>query len=117
MLTSCSGMSKRVNDDDLIGKWTGPGNAVLSLREGHSFVAKRLPLQIIDPDAFGAPQDVSGSWQIERPGLDAPSLDLTIKSGVYELTVGNEHDHWIIFYYITDPDLNKRYVFHKVVAE
>lgn len=116
VLASCSSLSKRASDDDLIGEWRGSGGAVLTLNPGHRFVAKQFPLQIIASDSYDAPQDASGSWSIERRGLEAARLDLTIKRSGYQLTIGNEHGRWVIFYYITDPDLDKRYVFHKAVS-
>lgn len=117
VLASCSSLPKRVNDDDLIGEWRGSGGALLTLDLRHRFVAKRLPLQIIASGSYYAPRDATGSWYIERRGLEAARLNLSIKRSGFQLVIGNENSHWVIFYYITDPDLDKRYVFRRVISE
>jgi hypothetical protein len=98
----------------MIGRWRGMGNAAITLQPGHQFIASNLDLDLHDAPGRWSGR---GSWSLYKKAPDSPDLEISIgpdEKEVVEFIVGYEHNGWVIFFYLGDPDEDHRYILRKV---
>ena len=91
---------------------------MLSLERDGQFATSNFPWQRYDSgfSEWGFrewPPNVRGTWKIDRIVPDSPELNLSVGRGGHTFLIGYEHDEWIIFFFIGDPDEWNRYILHK----
>jgi hypothetical protein len=106
---------------------------MLGLAEDSRFVAAALPYQVFQnfpgvlPDGFDPQRDRldgSGQWSLEasREDRDGPRNHVTLHvrmlagravAGSVELRAERQNSSVVLAFYLGDPDLRNRYVYHK----
>lgn len=114
-----------MSDELLVGVWRGPDEASLTIAGDRTFQAERIRAAALG-SAQTAPRLVSGSghWKVESDVND-PSGSLNQVNLLFEELEGyvvpysvNLRSDWddddlILFWFIGDPDLDKRYILEK----
>jgi hypothetical protein len=111
LVSACSLYPAPVPTADVLGTWRGGAVVRLLLSKGGSFTASDLPSQRADPDA--APYPGIGTWTMVPAGNDQlQHVDLRAGSdGLGPLYVQRSHGKMILYYWVGDPDEDKKFVF------
>jgi hypothetical protein len=110
LTAGCSLSSDPVPTADLVGTWRGGASTQLTLDESGTFTARDLPGSW---DGSGASFTGAGRWTMVAAGnYQEQHLDLSSSAhGSGPLYVGRSRGKVILYFWIGDPDADKRFVF------
>lgn len=112
------GCAKPPETPNLVGEWTGPDGAQVTLMWNSTFVARGLPFRIFDnPVQSGPPISGSGEWKIAGGRVSGWEVQLGFKeeAGVpsrrgVRINVSRDGDAYGLFQWV-DEEGGSRYTF------
>ena len=112
------GCAKPPEAQNLVGEWTGPDGAQVTLQGNNTFTARGLPFRIFDnPVQSGAPISGSGEWKVAGSRVSGWEVQLAFReeAGVpsrrgVRINVSCDDDSYGLFQWV-DEEGGSRYTF------